>query len=352
MVCWSSLYGTDIDATNMTIQNSMSLGQININGSPTSVTTVPGFRVSVTQDTANETFIQTIYQEGWWEISETVVEDWGLITDGSEGYWEDIVEWQVTGGYWIDEVWEDGGYYDENGEWVDEATLVAGAEWIEEGEEVIVGQNWVDAVEEVWGVISSYIDYQEIYHEGETETEEVNYVGYLRPKIKFSATRTDANWVWQVPTSNTNPNNARDIFQLFDGGAKVVSQDENINMALMADNLTYSKIVSGAEVNTTSASTTKAGEVEMQAHHVYSDGAQIKDVASLDGRKLTMTYKYTTPENVLTTKQTQIGAESSYFGGLVTMENNLHVQGVVRVAPAGNLSMGSYTQGPTPTYQP
>ena len=90
----------------------------------------------------------------------------------------------------------------------------------------------------------------------------------------------------------------------------------------------------------------------MQSHHLYSDGADIEDQASLEAGKLTMSYVYTNEGSQPTTKVTQIGAQASHFSGLVTVEDNLHVQGVLRIAPAGNLSMGAYTQGPTPVVAP
>lgn len=343
---------TDLTANKLTLQSSMNLGQVSINGANNAVSTVPGLRMSVTQDSSSETFINTIYYEAWIDYEHAVHEEYGWIEVPGEGYWQDIWEWGWTG-YWVDEVWGDEGYYDENGDWIPVPVLLESGGWVEEWGEVWVGQEWVGGGStEEWGVIGTYTTYEPIYHDAYTETVEVTSVSYQRPKIKFAATRNDANWVWQVPTSNADQNNMKDVFVLFDGGAKVVSADANVNMALMGDNLTYSKLVSGGDFNAVHASKTMAGKVELESFHAYSNNGNIEDKATLESRSLTFNYKYTNAQNQPATKLTRIGAESSHFDGLVTVSNNLHVQGAIRVAPAGNLSMGVYTQGPPPSVQP
>ena len=241
----------------------------------------------------------------------------------------------------------DNGYYDEENQWISNLELVTPGYWQEEWGDVYAGDEWVSSGQE-WQVINSYTSYEEVWHDDYTQTEEVEYTGFERPKIKLAATRTDANWVWQVPDVDHNDSSLRDIFVLFDGGVKIPSRDANVNMALLSDNLTYSRAVSGTDFNATKSSKSSATEVVMKTAQVFNDSTKMDDEASLEAQKLTFTYAYTNAQNQTVTKQTQISATGASLNGLVTMKGNVNVEGVMRVEPAGNLSMAGFEEGPRP----
>ena len=55
-----------------------------------------------------------------------------------------------------------------------------------------------------------------------------------------------------------------------------------------------------------------------------------------------------TASGTTTIGQTQIAARSASFAGVVTVQGDLKVQGVLRVAAHGDISMGEFTNGPMP----
>lgn len=345
LLCLPEVRGTEINADHATIRESMAVGLVNINDGGSSVQTVPGFRITVSQDTTSETFTETIHHPGYYSTQEVIHEEYGYVEVG--GYLQDIYEYGITSNYWVDDVWGDNGSYNEENEWVAVPYLITPGYWVEEWGDVYMGSQWVSGTQE-WQLVNSYSMTEEVYNEGYTETEEVEYTGYQRPKIKLAATRTDANWVWQVPDADYDQSLMRDIFVLFDGGAKIPSREAGVDMALLADNLTFSRSVEGAGFNAVHASRSKAEDMELSSDRVFSDGAKMEDKAELSAQKMTFTYAYTNAQNQRTSKQSQISAEGAYFDGLVTLKGNVNVGGVVRLFPAGNLSMGIYTQGPVP----
>lgn len=340
------IHATDTTVTNLTITESMAVGVIHINEGINNYQ-VPGFRVRVTQDSTNEIYTNTIHYPAYTVTESTVHDMYGEI---SQGYYQDTYAWDKIREYWVDDVYADYGYYDGEGTWIPNLQVVTPGHWESEFGYVVNGQEWVHQGYE-WGVTGSYTTYEDIYHPATTTTEEVEYESFDRPKIKLSATRSDANWVWQVPHANGNQDNMRDIMVLFDGGLKIPSVSPDVGMSLLADNLTYSRSTTGTDFTLANVTQSTPEKFKVSAEQSFNDSSKMKDVASLEAQKISFTYSYTNQQNQTVTKQTQVGAEASYFSGLVTMKNNVNVEGVVRVLPAGNMSMGDFDDGPTPVPQ-
>ncbi|MBB5037466.1 hypothetical protein [Prosthecobacter dejongeii] len=343
---FAPVLATNLTATNLTLTNSMAFGLVQVSDGATGNNTAPGFRLTVEQDATNETFTNTIYHPAYTTIEEQVQHEYGYVEIG--GHYQDVYGYGIVNSYWVPDVTEDLGYFDENNLWVSVPTVMTPGYWHEEWGNVVVGQEYVSGTQ-VWQIINSYTTSQEVYHDAYTETEEVVYQSFLRPKIKQAATRTDANWVWQVPEANNNATTMRDIFVLFDGGVRIPSRTEGEAMSLLADNLTYSRAVPGTDFNATQAIKTQAEKLVVTSDQVYTDTARIKDESSLAAHELTLSNSYTSPQNQTTTKLTQVRADGAYFGGMVTVKDNLHVGGVIRVAESGDLSMGIYKNGTQPT---
>lgn len=268
--------------------------------------------------------VQGYYQDGY-----VTVEDYGTIYSG---HWEAQYNWGIVSGQTYPAI------YDENGVETTPAYddyqygyLYTGDAWVDDSYWGVIGthsepgQVWVEAH------LSSYTDYE-----------------YGVPKIQFTAARSDANWAWQVPASGGG---VKDILLLWNGGLRIPSEDSNRMMALMEDSLTQSYQVpwDGTQERLDSSElrmnelkkytrvrhNTALGEVtEMSTSQVRSESIQFTREEQMAGTS--------------TTVQTQIAAKSANFGGVVQVQGDLGVQGVIRVHPAGNLGMGPYTQGPTP----
>jgi len=345
LLCFGQLQAANVTAENLTLSDSLSFGLVSINDEGASYHTVPGFRMIVSQETTSEVFTNTIYYPDYSTTETVYTDEYGWVEVG--GYYQDHYEYGVVNSYWVDDVYVDNGYYDENNNWVSNPELVTPGYMYEEYGDMYVGQEWIEGGQE-WQVIYTSMITEEVWHEGYSETQDVEYTGFQRPKIKLAATRTDANWVWQVPDVDHNDSSLRDIFVLFDGGVKIPSRDANVNMALLSDNLTYSRAVSGTDFNATKSSKSSASEVVVKTAQVFTDSTKMDDEASLEAQKLTFTYAYTNAQNQTVTKQTQISATGASLNGLVTMKGNVNVEGTMRVEPAGNLSMAGFEEGPRP----
>lgn len=333
----------DLNADNLTLSASMALGQVTVTGSGTTVT-APGVRFSVSQEMTEETMVSTIYHPPTSYVEETINDEYGWV----EGPGEEVpvTEWGIIGSTWVDTVWGDDGYFDEDNIWVSSPYIISEGYSEDVWGDIVTGTQWVSG-EPQYQVIGTYTTYNTVEVPGYTETIENTVTGYTSPKIKQAASRSDANWVWQVPTVN-NSSSLRDILVLYDGGLSLPSKDPLVNMALLADNLTYSRQEEGADYNATLATRTKADEVELTADRVFSDSASMSDQAKLSAQFLTFKYDYTEANGQPTSKQSRIGAESAYFDGLVTVKGNVNVGGVIRIQPAGNLTMGEFQDGPQP----
>jgi hypothetical protein len=189
----------------------------------------------------------------------------------------------------------------------------------------VPGQVWVDEQQ------SSYSDFV-----------------YGVPKIQFTAARSDSNWAWQVPTAGGAP---KDIMMLWDGGLSLPSEDTNRMMALLQDSLTqsYQRPWDGTQSSVESSEVKVNGmkAVSIIRHDTQLNGSSEERKSQLRPASLVISHENKLAGNT-TMVQTQIAADNASFGGVVQVAGDVRVKGVLRVQPAGDLSMEGFTNGPQP----
>lgn len=207
--------------------------------------------------------------------------------------------------------------------------------WDDRYGNVYIGDTWVQTSEatSVWGITGTHQDNQQIW----IPDSQVPYTEwrYDAPLIHSAASRSDANWVWDVPT---NSGGSRPVMRLWDGGLALVQQDGIINMGLTPNSLLFTD--------------TSLGVTNTQAvFRADSTSYTLNDVNS--GAQSTAEFRpelirFTRTESGNAPGQTQIAAKSAAFGGVVEVAGDLKVKGVLRVPENGDLSMGEFTQGTKP----
>lgn len=323
--------GEDLTAVNLSIQASAAFGQVQT-GTISQSTTAAGFSVSVVQGTSEITVPYTV--DGHYEEGLITIEDYGYNTISS------LVpqySYQQIGTNYVPPVYDNEGNLIEPGR----EEPVYG--------DVYVGEHWQES--QVWGVVGTHTELGQIwvppYESFYTDNE------YNAPKIQFTASRSDANWAWQVPTSTSGE--VRDIMILWNGGLRLPSEDPNRMMSLSSDSLTHSYDEandSGRYINFTRLG---SHSLKASAAIVRGSGATAEideSISEMKPEAVILTYRKKQGEQdavVNSSAQTQISAASAHFAGLVTVAGDVKVQGVLRVMPAGNLSMGNFTDGPKPT---
>lgn len=267
--------------------------------------------------------------DGYYQDTYVTVEEYGTIYSG---YWQATYDYGIVSGQTYPAVtdsegnvisaeWNDYQYgYTYTGDtWIDSSY------WGVTGSHTEPGQVWVDAYQ------SSYTDYQ-----------------YDVPKIQFTAARSNSNWAWQVPTENGG---IKDIMLLWNGGLRLPSDDTNRMMALMSDSLTQSyhtPLTNGEEKWESSELKMDSLKTSSQVTRTGSSGViNEKSQSQLRPESIQFSREEQTSGNSITV-QTQIAAKSASFGGVVQVEGDMKVRGVLRVLPAGDLEMGEYTNGVQP----
>jgi hypothetical protein len=267
--------------------------------------------------------------EGYNQDGYITVEDYGTI---SSGYWQAQYTWGIISGTTY------GPYYDFEGN-------ITTEEYNDyQYGDIYTGEAWIDT--SYWGVIGTHTEPGQVWVDAQQST----YTDYQFgvPKIQFTAARSDANWAWQVPSASGG---VRDIMLLWDGGLRIPSTDTNRMMALMGDSITQSyqtpwngtqaksensqlKADGVKAVSKINHDTNLNGWSEERTAHLRSDALQISHEEKITG--------------TATVVQTQIAADNASFGGVVQVAGDLRVSGVMRVQPAGDLSMEGFTSGPQP----
>lgn len=334
----ATIYGADVTADNLTVQQDATIagaagfGTV-YTGVGTSATVSDGFRFSVAQATQQVPVEVThsSWVEGHYEYQSFTVEDYGTVP---AGHWEDQYSYGIIGQEYVSP------RYDEYGEIIEQGY------YVDVWGNVLTGQFWVD--DSYWGVIGTHNETASVWVEGYTNTWTQSEIQsqYGSPRLEFKATRSDANWVWQVPTAGGT---AKDVLVVWEGGLRIPSVDTNRMMALTADNLTQSQTVQNTD-GSVSTTYTKADAGEVKANKITTnaaEGTEEEYTTKMHPRHLRLT-KETRNGTTSTTMQTQIGANYAHFGGVVKVEGNLNVKGVLRVLPAGDLDMGAFTNGAQP----
>lgn len=297
-----------------------------------SPSTTSAFQLSIAQGLKEITVPYTV--EGHYEEGYVTVEDYGWVPDGYTQPQYTIT--QIGSDYFP-------AVYDNEGNIVTEAYTEP------RYESIYTGDMWIETGTR-WAVIGSHTEMGQIW----VDSYESSYTDYLfeAPKIQFTASRSDANWAWQVPTENSGE--YKDVMVVWNGGLRIPSNDPNRMMALASDSLTqsYDEVV-GTERR---VHVSRLGSHDLKTTVTTSTGSG----AALISAESTNEVK---PESIILTRvesqgadpiavtlsaQTQIAAQSAHFGGVMTVVGDVKVQGVLRLEPAGDLTMGDYQVGPRP----
>lgn len=153
-----SLQAADLTADNLTLGSSMALGQVTVTGSG-SPTTAPGVRFSVSQEMTEETIVSTIYHPPTSYTEETVQDEYGWVE--GPGQEVPITEWGIIGSTWVDAVWGDDGYFDQDNIWVSVPYIISEAYSEDVWGDIVTGTRWVSG-EPLYQVIGSYTTYNTV----------------------------------------------------------------------------------------------------------------------------------------------------------------------------------------------
>ncbi|MFO1440192.1 MAG: hypothetical protein U1F81_17860 [Verrucomicrobiaceae bacterium] len=314
---------TDIDVSNQaTIAGAIDLGTVQLGQTAGSVSY--GVRMNVSQQA--EEVMQSYTIPGFYQDNWVTIEDYGTIW--VPGYYVPNYTWGIVGQDYFPAV------YDENG------NELTGEHWEPRYGDVYTGDSWVQGYSS-WGITGTHQENQPTWVSDDlvsyTETR------YDAPLIHSSATRGDANWVWEVPDSSGG---VRKILRLWDGGLALPLPNGDVKMTLSPTSLFYTSSQSAPngtdqldKVNQMNA------EGMTQIATVAAAGEQSKMEARPELLRLTRTE---VTNGSTTIGQTQIAAKSAAFGGVVEVAGDLKVQGTLRVPQRGDVSMGEFTSGPQP----
>lgn len=279
-----------------------------------------GMTLSVTQGT--EMVWGTVLVPGYYEEQWITVEDWGWSTP--DGWYVPNYEWQIVSYEYFPPI------YDEFGNMLNPDATVPHYDW------VYVGDVWYTP-DSIWGVIGTHQETQSLWVAESYQPVQVE--SYGAPVIHQKASRSDANWVWEVPNSGGA---AKTILRLWDGGLALPRADGTVAMAATPASLIYS-------LGTTS--TEMKPEVTTYLTQVNNNG--VFEESKMEARpELTKWTRREISNGTATLAQTQIAAKSASFAGVVTVQGDLKVQGTFRVAAGGDIAMGEFTHLPAGVSQP
>jgi hypothetical protein len=333
--------------SNLTISNDALFKGNTLFGDLVDQTGGPGFRIKVEQLTSMVEQTVVVAEQ---EIEHTFWHDeYGMIYGG---YYNDVYG-DVTVDFWVpDEGYYDSvmtGYDEDNNaiyeeQWV---TTMAGY-WDSTTEYQWISSEWVSDSTGYWGVINSTSTTEtEIIPEHEV-TEYVPVIG--APTVRFTGNRSDTVWRWENPQSTGGH---RQLMVLSGGGLSFPSSHGSdwYRRSLINDR----EVLLSEVLATTVASQRQAYGSIMTRDGLEvwgEEGGEMKtsdrllapameSSVKVDHHAVHLARSYASGDSRVT-KVTRILPDHAEFGGTV----NIH--GVLRVRPAGDLSMGSYSDGPQP----
>lgn len=312
---------TDLDVSNQaTIGAAIHLGRVQTG--LTAGSSSYGLRMEVSQqseEVMKSYTIQGYYQDNW-----VAVEDWGWVT--VPGYWSPQYTWGVVGQDYFPPVLDENGVVILLGFWTDRFGLIYD------------GDSWVpDSTN--WGITGTHQENQGTW----VPDQLVSYseMRYDAPVIHHSASRSDSNWVWEVPDANGS---LRKVMRLWDGGMALPLPNGDVKMTLSPTSLFYKNSTA------LNASDTMDKIVQMNAegttHTTTVNALGLTEENKMEARPELI--RLTRRDADGTLGQTQIAAKSAAFGGVVEVTGDLKVQGTLRVPKRGDISMGEFTSGPQP----
>ena len=308
-----------------------------------------GFRVHVEQTST------TVETEVWIEPGEPYeetswVEEWGWVQNG---YYEDVYDWVDV------EIWVPAEGYTE--------TVVTGQDeegnditeevWVEtspayvdrvESQYVWVGSNFVTG-DDYWGLLNSYSTSNWVTPEGYLETQSVT--SFSAPTVHFTGNRSGTVWQWQNPAE---AGGQQVLMKLSNGGLSfpsslgngwnqrsLINQREVVLSEVLATTVDSQRQAYGSKMNRDGIEVWGEEGGALEGSDRLSAPAMNSSV-TVDHQTVHLERSYRTGTGSSVTKVTRVLPDLAEFGGTV------NVKGVLRVQPAGDLSMGMYTSGPRP----
>jgi hypothetical protein len=261
------------------------------------------------------------YQDNW-----VTIEDWGSLL--VPGYWTPNYVWGVVGQDYFPPVLDENGMEISPGYWGDRY------DWIHSGE------SWVSETT-TWGITGTHQENQQTWVPDQLSS--YSETRYDAPVIHHAASRSDTNWVWEVPDAGGS---LRKVLRLWDGGMALPLPNGEVKMTLSPTSLVYISTQSAPNgADNLDKFTQMNAEGITQTATVAAAGEESKLEARPELIRLTRTEM---DGGITTLGQTQIAAKSAAFGGVVEVAGDLKVQGTLRVPKRGDISMGEFTNGPTP----
>lgn len=303
-------------------------------GRLTEDTSVKGFKVDVSQQ------VHYQYEEVYTPESMGTQEIW--VEDGYYDTQTTTVEvngW-VNHPYWVEDV------YDEMGTLINPGHNEDNYLW------EFVGYDYVTNT--VWVSTGGHYDQIGITIPGHYDSVLVSQ-SYDVPRVHFSGTRSNTVWAWRNPASDSS-GTMRDLMVLSTGGLSLPSPDDTTgaSRALLTHatfEQSYATPLGSGDYQSFGSKMSK-NKIEVwdkTGQSVpdpnYPDGAWTvlngKSETTLESIGMTVSYSES-PDGgaTMNTAKTTITASSASFGGSV------EVNGPLKIAPQGDLSMGTFTHQP------
>jgi hypothetical protein len=354
----SSLMAADIAAENLTIQASAFLGGLTSFGynSPsrtgagftiavdTGITTIQREEIIPAHTTFETTYLETwdwimtpapqIWVEEYGDTSQTVqVPEYGMIevivnvdavTDPDTG------EVIVAASSYIDNVYGMIGYTEE----VIPSWGVVGGHYEQSGPDI-----------EVWGVVDSQQVVTEISVPEQRNSYTDTVVGV--PVVVQTAQTADTVWSWR--------NQTRDLVQISPAGISIpapydpAGKTRSVLTSTMFEQSFLQNSGAGTDYRSHGVKMTKDNLEAWNEVGQESGGVSAQESVNVKPSEITLQHRVPDQQSgTVALRSTRISPSSAQFGGLVQVAGDMRVQGVLRVQPAGDLSMEGFTNGPQP----
>lgn len=298
-------------------------------------TSAKGFKMDVFQEA------QTYYEEVYHDSSYTM--GWNWVEDGyydTETTWVETYDWVNHGYTTPDEVDEFG-------------NIINPGEYFDDWQWESVG--FQEQSNTMWVSNGGHEEQAEVWQEGYYES--VPYTSFGAPQVRFTGTRSNTTWSWSNPAS-TSAGGQRALMQLSPGGLSLPAPGDSAGASRAL--LTHASF---EQSHTTPAqpgpyhsygSKVAKNKIELWSHQgtTYADSVSPDNAytviadkleADLDPVGLSLSSSESADGgSTMVRTTTTLTATSASFGGSVG------VKGILRVEPAGDLSMGAYTNGTRP----
>lgn len=311
-------------------------------------TSTPGIKIEVTQEATPTEQSYLVAQH--YENRTVYVDDYGWLSQATQTWVEDygyyqaqvwVEEWGDTYPFvWIPDQYDSDGILLVSGYWGPSSSPVyamTGGHW--ETQEVwgIVGGHYESSGEDVWGVVGTHEEVQPVWVSSEYNS--YTTFAYGIPQTRFIAQEEEMVWSWR--------NLGRELLEVSKAGVHVPFPGDTVganNAMFTATQFEQSYATPSATgpYQSYGAKLSKEGIetwLDTGAEEIVSES----ESAKLKPSELLIQRKVPNAEGTMVSNhETRIAAMDARFGG------NVAVKGILRIAPAGDVSMGTFTNGPQP----